>query len=160
MQGLGQPGLTRTQVGALALTREDRQVSKRDAAPARADSRDATQALTDLVNRGLAYRVGGRRYAEYLLDEDHRPDGPGLFDDVRPESGATTPEVGRQRYDRSEQVKALFAEGRTLTASQVAGATGLGLAMTNRYLARVLAAGELIATAPPGSTKRAYRATT
>lgn len=32
--------------------------------------------------------------------------------------------------------------------------------MANRYLARLLAAGELVATAPPRSTKRPYRATT
>lgn len=59
---------------------------------------------------------------------------------------------------RSEQIKALFAGGRTMTSSQVAATTGLGLAMTNRYLARLLAAGELVATAPPRSPKRAYRA--
>ena len=43
---------------------------------------------------------------------------------------------------------------------QVAGATGLGLAMANRYLARLLDPGERVATAPPRSTERAYRATT
>jgi len=58
----------------------------------------------------LAYKVGRRRDAEYLLHEDHRPDGPGLFDDLMPEPGVTPPGAGRQRYDRSEQVQALFAE--------------------------------------------------
>jgi hypothetical protein len=32
----------------------------------------------------------------------------------------------------------------------------MGLAIANRYLARLLAAGELVATAAPRSTKRAY----
>lgn len=159
VQSLGQPGLTRAQVSALALMREGRQISNGTLRQLGLDSRDATAALIDLVNHGLAYKVGGRRYAEYLLDEDRRAAGPDLFDDRPPEAGASPPGVVRQRYDRSEQVKALFADGGTLTASQVASATGLGLAMSNRYLARLLAAGELVATAPPRSTKRAYRAT-
>ena len=41
-----------------------------------------------------------------------------------------------------------------MTASQVAASSGLELAMTNRYLARLLAAGALVATAPRRRTKR------
>ena len=160
VESLRQPGLTRTQVSALALMREGRQVSNGTLRQLGLDSRDATIALTDLVNRGLAYKVGGRRYAEYLLDEDRGPDEQGLLDDLLPEHAGTARVTGRQRYDRIGQIKALFADGRTMTASQVAASSGLGLAMTNRYLARLLAAGELVATAPPRSTKRAYRATT
>lgn len=160
VERLGQPGLTRTQVSALALMREGRQVSNGTLRQLGLDSRDATSALADLVSRGLAYKVGGRRYAEYLLVEDQQPDEQGLFDDLLPKHGVTAPGTGRQRYDRSEQIQALFADGRTVTAAQVAATTGLGLAMTNRYLARLLAAGELVATAPPRSPKRAYRAST
>lgn len=160
VESLRQPGPTRTQVSALALMREGRQVTNGTLRQLGLDSRDATHALADLVNRGLAYEVGGRRYAEYLLDEDRLPDEQGLLDDLLPEQETATPGVGRQRYDRSGQIKALFADGRTMTATQVAAATALGLAMTNRYLARMLEAGELVATAPPRSTKRAYRATT
>jgi len=160
VESLRQPGLTRIQVSALALMREGRQVSNGTLRQIGLDSRDATVALTDLVNRGLAYKVGGRGYAEHLLDEDHQPDEQGLLDDLLPEHAGTAPATGRQRYDRIGQIKALFADGRTMTASQVAAPSGLGLAMTNRYLARLLAAGELVATAPPRSTKRAYRATT
>lgn len=61
MEGLGQPSLTRTQVSALALMREVRRVSNGTLRLPGLDSRDATQALTDVVNRCLAYRVGGRR---------------------------------------------------------------------------------------------------
>jgi len=46
-----------------------------------------------------------------------------------------------------------------MTSAEVAQTTGLGLAMTNRYLARLLTAGQLVATAPPRSPKRAYRST-
>lgn len=45
-----------------------------------------------------------------------------------------------------------------MIAAQVAATTGLRLAMTNRYLAGLVAAGHLVATAPPRSPKRAYRA--
>ena len=159
VESLRQPGLTRTQVSALALMREGRQVSNGTLRQLGLDSRDATIALVDLVDRGLAYKVGGRRYAEYLLAEDHRPEGPGLFDDILPQRDPSAG-AGRKRYDRSGQFRRLFADGRTLTAAEVAATTGLGLAMTNRYLARLLAAGELVATAPPRSTKRAYRAAT
>lgn len=158
VESLGQPGLTRTQVSALALMREGRQVSNGSLRQLGLDSRDATQALTDLVNRGLAYRVGGRRYAQYLLDEDRPPDAAGLFDDLLPGRDATPAEPVRQRYDRSQEIRRLFADGRTMTAAEVAATTGLGPAMTNRYLSRLLAEGALIATAPPRSTKRAYRA--
>lgn len=160
VESLHQPGLTRAQLSALALMREGRQVSHGTLRQLGLDSREATHALADLVDRGLAYKVGGRRYAEYLLDEDRLPDEQGLLDDLLPEQETATPGVGRQRYDRTQQIKALFADGRTLTATQVAAATGLGLAMTNRYLARLVDAGELVATAPPRSTKRAYRTTT
>lgn len=68
-------------------------------------------------------------------------------------TGATAAATGKP-------IKALFADGRTMTASKVAATSGLGLARTNRYLARLLAVGELVATAPPRSTRRAYRATT
>lgn len=52
------------------------------------DSLDASQALCDLVARGLAHQVSGRRYAKYLLLERLAED-PGLFDciaydEVRP----------------------------------------------------------------------------
>jgi Fic family protein len=80
------------------------------------------------------------------------------FDVPLAERGDPAPGSSRQRYDRSEQIKALFADGRTLTAAQVAATTGLRLAMTNRYLARLVAADQLVATAPPRSPKRAYRA--
>ena len=44
VEGLGQPGLTRTQVSALALMREGRQVSNGTLRQLGVDSRDATTA--------------------------------------------------------------------------------------------------------------------
>lgn len=159
---LGQPGLSQAQVSALALMREGRHVSNGTLRQLGLDSRDATQALADLVARGLAYRVGGRRYAEYLLNDEAAGE-PGLFDDVL--DGASTGPVHRdeqdpappRRYDRTDEIQALFADGATLTAAQVREATGLASAMTNRYLSRLVASGQLEATAPPRSPRRAYR---
>jgi ATP-dependent DNA helicase RecG len=159
VESLHEPGLTHAQVSVLALMREGRQVSNGTLRQLGLDSRDATHALADLVSRGLAYKAGGRRYAEYLLVEDRLPDVPGLFDEDVEGRGAPQREANRQRYDRTEQVRELFADGRTMTSAEVAQTTGLGLAMTNRYLARLLTAGQLVATAPPRSPKRAYRST-
>ena len=160
--GLGQQGLSQGQVSALALMKEGRQVSNGTLRQLGLHRRDATQALADLVARGLAYRVGGRRYAEYLLLQN-LPDEPGLFDEVFVASPVTTPDPAgrmntpRLRYDRSAEVAALFADGRTLTATEVGTSTGLGPAMTNRYLKGLVESGQLEPTAPPRSPHRAYR---
>lgn len=163
VEGLGQARLSQAQVSALALLKEGRQVSNGTLRQLGLDSRDATQALADLVARGLVHRVGGRRYAEYLL-LDRLPDKPGLFDDV-PEpdpagdAGHDQPTDGpRRRYDRSAEIAALFTDGRTLTAAHVAQVTGLGTAMTSRYIKGLVDAGQLLPTAPPRSPNRAYRA--
>lgn len=162
IQGLDQPGLSQAQISALALMKEGRQVSNGTLRQLGLDSRDATHALADLVARGLAYRSGGRRYAEYLL-LDQIGHEPALFDDVLEnltQSGDTegTLEVERRRrYDRSAEVEALFQGGRTLTAAEVGRLTGLGAAMTSRYLSRLVQDGRLHATAPPRSPNRAYR---
>ncbi|MBO0805661.1 MAG: helix-turn-helix domain-containing protein [Nocardiopsaceae bacterium] len=58
---------------------------------------------------------------------------------------------------RSAEILELFDGQQELTASGIAQATGLSKAMTNRYLARLVAAGRLIATAPASSRNRAYR---
>lgn len=57
---------------------------------------------------------------------------------------------------RPAEILALFAGQQELTAPEIAQATGLSKAMTNRYLARLVAEGRLIATAPPSSRNRAY----
>lgn len=154
IEGLGQPGLSRAQVSALALMREGRQVSNGTLRQLGLDSREATQALADLVTRGLAHKVGGRRYAEYVFDAD-RLDRPGLFD--VPAEITSSAASTRRRYDRGQQIADLFADGHTLPASEVAVRTGIGIAMANRYLSRLVAAGRLEATAPARSPLRTYR---
>jgi ATP-dependent DNA helicase RecG len=58
---------------------------------------------------------------------------------------------------RPAEILALFTGQQDLTASDIAQATGLSKAMTNRHLARLVADGQLVATAPPASRNRAYR---
>ncbi|MFN8075186.1 MAG: ATP-binding protein [Kineosporiaceae bacterium] len=161
IESLGEPGLSRAQVNALALMREGRPVSNATLRQMGLDGREATAALSDLVSRRLAYRVGGRRYAEYLLHDE----GPAqeIGGTVSPRSGVGIPLPGRHglptlRYDRSAEILGLFDTGRTLTAAQVRQMSGLGAAMANRYLSRLVASGMLLATAPPRSPNRAYRA--
>ena len=66
--------------------------------------------------------------------------------------GEPSPLTGRAR-----EVLALFTGDSELTVSDIAQATGLGRAMAQRYLARLVADGQLTATAPPASRNRAYR---
>jgi ATP-dependent DNA helicase RecG len=58
---------------------------------------------------------------------------------------------------RAADILALFGEGRELKATDVMNATGLGRAMTLRYLSNLVADGYLEATAPKGSRQRTYR---
>lgn len=157
VEGLDEVGLTEPQVSALALMREGRQVSNGTLRQLGLDSRVATQALADLVTRGLVYRVGGRRYAEYLLNEERTAAERGLFDDVLQDPARPMAVIPRKRYDRTDEVLAIFADGDAHTAGQVAQRTGLGSAMANRYLARLVSNGSLEPTAPPRSPNRAYR---
>lgn len=162
IEGLGEPGLSQTQVTALALMRDGRTVSNGTLRQLGLDSRDATAALSDLVNRGLAYRVGGRRYAEYLLNDSRieSAEEPSLFGDVLTDAGKfdevdVTP--SRRRYDRTREVDSLFDTTEELSAAQVMKATGLGSGMVAKYLSRLITEGRIAATAPIGSRRRTYR---
>jgi ATP-dependent DNA helicase RecG len=64
---------------------------------------------------------------------------------------------GRGLTGRPAEIMALFAGQPELTASDVAQATGLSRAMTQRHLARLVEKGRLVPTAPPSSRNRAYR---
>jgi ATP-dependent DNA helicase RecG len=65
--------------------------------------------------------------------------------------------AGGDLAGRPAEILALFTGQQDLTASDIAQATGLSKAMTNRHLARLVTEGRLIATAPPASRNRAYR---
>jgi ATP-dependent DNA helicase RecG len=65
--------------------------------------------------------------------------------------------AGGDLAGRPAEILALFTGQQDHTASDIAQATGLSKAMTNRHLARLVSEGRLIATAPPASHNRAYR---
>ncbi|NYD22861.1 ATP-binding protein [Kineococcus aurantiacus] len=73
----------------------------------------------------------------------------------------TSPPAGsRSRAHRLDALRELLGDGRNHHAEDLAGALGVGRAMTNRYLNDLIAAGEVEATAPPRDRRRRYRATT
>jgi ATP-dependent DNA helicase RecG len=74
----------------------------------------------------------------------------------------TAPGVGEARpagnlTGRPAEILGLFTGEEELSAADIARATDLSKAMTTRHLARLVAEGRLIATAPPASRNRAYR---
>lgn len=110
---------------------------------------DATAALADLVSRRLALRLGGRRYARYVLLDD--PDRPTMF------PVATAADRTPNRRDRTAAIDRLFDPGRPLRKTEVMATTGLGAAMVTRYLNRLIDAGRIAPTAGPQAKDRAYR---
>lgn len=68
--GLGQQGLSNEQHLALALMKATGSASNEMLRAWGTDSPAATAALRDLVDRGLAMKLGGRRFATYELVED------------------------------------------------------------------------------------------
>jgi ATP-dependent DNA helicase RecG len=72
-------------------------------------------------------------------------------------AGRAFSHAGGDLAGRPAEILALFTGQQDLTASDIAQATGLSKAMTNRHLARLVADGQLVATAPPASRNRAYR---
>jgi ATP-dependent DNA helicase RecG len=154
IQSLGQPGLSQPQCMALALMRDGRHVSNASLRQLGLDSRDAGLALADLVSRGLAVRVGGRRYASYVLsDVETRPKNLQL--ELLDESDQPKPRQGRR--DRTAEVLALFDRRESLALSDVTARTGLSSVMASRYLEQLIASGDLESTAPPRSRHRRYR---
>jgi ATP-dependent DNA helicase RecG len=112
------------------------------------DSRRATLELADLVDRGLAVRIGERRHARYLLGPVPSPTT----------AGAATPKQS-EVHGRDAQLLSLFQPGETLTRQEVESRSGLSTAMVNRTLARLIQAGAITATAPPRSRHRRYHRT-
>lgn len=119
---------------------------------------EATAALLDLVDRGLVFSTGGRKFAKYALRQNLAETRESLFGDLFDDEPGTTPSRGKTgRPSRRDEVLELFDDGRTLTAHEVGDATGLGIAMVRRYLSQLVETGLLAATAQTTDRKRAYR---
>jgi ATP-dependent DNA helicase RecG len=136
---LGQSDLSDAQHLALALMRSTGTASNEMLRVWGVESAAATVALRDLVDRGVAVKLGGRRFATYELvtTQSRQPD---LFDTVRQDA----PPQARARRVASEQlavIEAVRAGHRTTAAIQ--DALQLTYATANRRVNELLADGRL-----------------
>lgn len=101
----------------------------------------AGQVLKDLVDRGLAIKEGGRRYAQYVLDPaaSDRATEPDLFSNF-------TPSVGQALEQRGEA-----------TAGELAELTGLSHRAVLNRLRTLVENGTAVTVGTAQSPKRRYR---
>lgn len=111
-----------------------------------------TQALADLVSRGLAAKSGGRRYASYQLLPVAQPDD--LFSTSRPttEPASRIPRVETELAAVLEAVRA----GHT-TSRAIADQLGLSYQTTLRRIRVLREGGRLEETARRHSKVQSYR---
>jgi len=112
-----------------------------------ADRIVASQVLRDLVEWGLAVRLGGRRYARYVVD-------PAIAQGGRAPTLTTSPDVvagGRQRL-----AEALREVGEA-TASSLQSASGLSRSAVQKYLNALIEEGVVVAEGTTRSPRRSYR---
>ncbi|MEU8240553.1 ATP-binding protein [Actinoplanes missouriensis] len=138
---LGQQGLTTTQHLALAEMRLGRAVTNATMRNLGLEAHRATAELADLVNRGVAIRVGERRHARYLLV----PRSEQLTLDI--DSG-TSP---------IEAVRRALADGSALSRRDIEQRSGLSYMKVLRALKYLEDAGEVTPTAQARSPLRRYR---
>lgn len=92
--------------------------------------------------------IGGRRYASYILAGAER---------LAPQEPNARPT--RSAKDRVDEILALLTERSELSLGEIAQGVGLSKTMTSQYLERLIASGQVEATAPPRSRRRRYRLT-
>lgn len=116
------------------------------------DSHVATQALTDLVARGLAIKLGGRRYARYEL-----ADVSGLREPLDLDVGVLPTATRQQRIDAQlAAVLEAIRAGHT-TARAIGDQLGLGYQPTLRRINTLRSAGKIEETATRHSSRQSYR---
>jgi ATP-dependent DNA helicase RecG len=142
IEGLGADGLSTTQRMALAQMRGGRAITNQTMRNLGVEARRATVELADLVARGLAVRIGERRYARYVLAATDS--GHGGRDATAPADPDTA------------LLQALSSEA-SMSRRDLEGATGLGPTVVLRALDRLMAGGRVEATAPAKSPLRRYR---
>ena len=112
---------------------------------------DAGQALRDLVGRGIAVRVGGRRYASYQLAATV----PALFD-IPAESIHRTSRPGDGVGAQRDAIVQAIQAGRT-TIRELSAALGINHRTVTRRVAELIEQRRIEATRPPRSSKQSYR---
>lgn len=163
VRSLDEEGLTQAQIQALALLRDGMPVRNQTLQGWGVHPADATRELTNLVQRGLAEKVGDRRGASYRLAiKDDSADVVSR----RPttERAEDTPD-GTCEHDASDadlttrqlEVLTLFGPGDEMTASDLTAALPWKYGVVIKEINVLIAQGRLVATAPPRSKNRKYR---
>lgn len=149
--GLRLPQLTSAHEVALAMLRQG-SVSNAALRQWGVDRVDASRVLRDLVDRGVALKVGGRRYATYVLDPRATPGIPGPAGDGETASASSG---GSSAFD---MVRATVrASGQAMRASEIEDATGLRRPTVVRHLNALVGQGEVEADGATRSPQRRYR---
>ena len=146
--------LTDAQHLALAMMRGNGAVSNEMLRAWGVESHAATQALTDLVSRGLAIKRGGRRYARYELADTE--DESGLFADVVV-SSALPPTPSPTSLDpKIAAVVEAIRSGQS-TSRAIQELLGLSYSTTIRRIRAARQAGLIEETVSKHSTAQSYR---
>lgn len=151
---LGAGGLSDTQHLALGLMRASGSVTNEMLRAWGTEGPTATQALRDLVGRGLAVKLGGRRYATYELLDD--PERPSLRLDIPSVTAATQGGRSRRISEELHAVVKAVRDGHTTTA-EIAEHLDWKYATANRRVNALLATGGLQETQTPGTRARTFR---
>lgn len=154
IRSLGHADLTQAQVQALAVMLDGSPVRNQTLQGWGLHSADATRELTNLVQRGLADKVGDRKWASYRLTTPpiQRPTGHSAPSPVAaPRATAPGP--------RGQRILDLFSAHEQLTATQIQESVGVGYVTAIRDINLLIDEGLVTPTAPPKSRNRAYRLT-
>ncbi|SIN16720.1 Uncharacterised protein [Mycobacteroides abscessus subsp. abscessus] len=136
---LNQEGLTEAQVRALALLREGHRVRNQTLQGWGMHPADATRDLTNLVQRGLAEKVGERMFTTNVL--------------------ASELAVAPEERPRQQRILSLFSQGEALTRAQIADELPVGPGATLNDINALIRYGYLYATARARSKRRSYTRT-
>lgn len=153
IEGLSATALSDEQHIALALMRNTGGVSNEMLRAWGIESHAATAALRGLVDRGLASKSGGRRYASYELVEVAERQMS-----LWPSTPASTPvATGRRaRIDRELQAVLEAIRAGHVTVKAVSQQLGLDYTTTTRRINQLLEAGQIEATAAPHTRGRSF----
>ncbi|WP_407316970.1 ATP-binding protein [Isoptericola halotolerans] len=143
--GLRLPGLTSAHEVALAMLRQG-SVSNAALRQWGVDRVDASRVLRQLVERGVAVKEGGRRYATYVLDPQAT---------ASPSPSTTSAETSASAVD--SVTAAVRGSGRAVRASEIEDATGLRRPTVVRHLNALVARGLVEALGATRSPQRRYR---
>ncbi len=149
-------GLSNEQHIALALMRSTGSVSNEMLRAWGVETHAATAALRGLVDRRLAIKLGGRRYATYELSDE-----PGDDDDLFPGLFAADPQpsaelTGRGRVDSSLEAVVQAIRAGDLTTKGISERLSLSYATATRRINTLLQSGRIGQTAPPHSKARTF----